>query len=78
MADPLFTRDDRISPTWGKLRRWLEAELAERRAHNDKRRDAEETAFTRGDIDRIKAILRLGEEPDKKTQDRLSSLEGDE
>ena len=59
MAESLFTSEDRRSATWIKLRKYLEAELADRRIHNDKRRDAEETAFTRGDIFRIKALLEL-------------------
>lgn len=65
MADPVFTHDDRVSPTWGKLRRWLEAELADKREHNDKNRDAVATAWTRGDIERIKRILAVGKEPEK-------------
>ena len=63
MTAELLTHDDRISPAWGKVRKHLESELDRLRRYNDRRHDIEETAWTRGQIEQIKAVLALGQEP---------------
>lgn len=62
---PLLTYDDRHSPGVAKLRKYLEAELEALRRHNDKARSEADTAWTRGEIARVKAILAHCEEPKK-------------
>ncbi len=53
------------SSTWRKVVAYLEIELASRRAYNDGRSlGAEETAFVRGDIDRMKRLLNTGKAPE--------------
>lgn len=61
----LLTYDDRHSPGVVKLRKHLEAELESLRRYNDKDRPDTETAWTRGEIARVKAVLALCEEPKK-------------
>lgn len=61
----LLTSDDRHSPGVAKLRKHLEAELDALRRHNDKARSEADTAWTRGEIACVKAILALCEEPKK-------------
>ncbi len=63
MAAPLLNYDDRHSPGVVKLRKHLESELAALRRHNDKARPESDTAWTRGEIARVKATLALCEEP---------------
>lgn len=55
--------DERNSVCWRALKKHLEAELDQLRKHNDKDRDAIQTAWTRGEIAHIKAMLKLGEDP---------------
>ena len=60
MADPVLTKNDCQSSVWLKLREHLEAELAERRAYNDGLTLTDtETAGVRGDIKRLKRLLKL-------------------
>ena len=60
-AAPIFLPQDLESTAWLKLKAHLESELVDRRAYNDGRSlDAVETAFVRGDIDRLKRILKIG------------------
>lgn len=61
----LLTYDDRHSPGVVKIRKYLEAELESLHRHNDKDRPDTATAWTRGEIDRVKKILALCEEPKK-------------
>lgn len=65
MATSMLTYDDRHSPGIVKLRKHLEAELDALRRHNDKPRPEAETAWTRGEIASVKAILAMCEEPKK-------------
>lgn len=61
----LLTYDDRRSPSVVKLRKHLEVELETLRRHNDKARSEADTAWTRGEIARVKSILVLFEETKK-------------
>ena len=66
MADPIFDRQDLISPVWIRLREHLEQRLTERRGYNDGETLSEkETAVIRGEIKEIKRLLRFGN-PDAK------------
>lgn len=65
----ILTHDDRHSPAWGKLRRFLEAELESLRRHNDKARPEADTAWTRGEIAMAKKILALGVDQKKPTKE---------
>lgn len=54
------------SETWVKVKAELESQLIERREYNDGKTLSEvETAFIRGQIDHIKRMLKMGEEPRK-------------
>lgn len=53
---------DVASPTWAKLERHLRARLADLRARNDNPQTADETAFLRGRIAEVKALLHTAEE----------------
>ena len=60
MAEPVLTKNDCQSSVWLKLKKHLEAELADRRAYNDGISLTEtETASVRGDIKRLKRLLKL-------------------
>lgn len=66
MAEPVFDRQDLVSPIWIRLREHLKEQLAERREYNDGLTlNDVETAVVRGEIKEIKRILRLGD-PDAK------------
>lgn len=55
---------DLESAVWLKLKEYLVAELADRRAYNDGHSlNEKETARVRGDIERIKKLLALGDKP---------------
>ena len=68
MAATVFDRQDLISPIWIRLREYLELELAVLRERNDGQSLTDvETATIRGEIKRIKTLLRLGNpEPEKR------------
>ena len=58
--EPVLTKNDCQSAVWLKLREYLEAELAERRAYNDGLTLTDtETAAVRGDIKRLRRLLKL-------------------
>ena len=60
MNEPLLLPHELESSVWKKLKAYLEAELAERREYNDsKALDATQTAYVRGDIDRLKKLLKI-------------------
>lgn len=60
LMEPVLTKNDLQSAVWLKLRDHLEAELAERRAYNDGLSLTDiETASIRGEIKRIKRLLRV-------------------
>lgn len=57
-----LSEHERTSALWLRLRLHLEAELAAARVENDAMgKGAEQTAFLRGRIDQLKALLRLNE-----------------
>lgn len=62
---PLLTHDDRHSPGVVKIRKHLETELEALRRRNDKLRPEADTAWTRGEIAAVKALLVHLEEPKK-------------
>lgn len=63
MADPILSKSDLQSAVWLKVKEHLEAELAERREYNDGLSLTEvETAAIRGEIKRLKRLLKLGAE----------------
>lgn len=53
---------ERGSPLWLKLKAYLDQRLQNARERNDGPLDADQTARTRGEIDALKALLRLGRE----------------
>lgn len=58
---PVLDDHELQSGVWKKLQAYLEDELAERRAYNDSSSLNEvETAVVRGEINRLKKLLRLG------------------
>lgn len=61
----LLTHDDRHSPGVAKIRKHLEAELQSLRVYNDKSRPEAVTEHTRGEIERVKKLLALCDEPKK-------------
>lgn len=62
VADPILQGHELESAAWKKLKAHLEAELAERRTYNDGETLTErETAIVRGDIKRLKKLLKIGE-----------------
>lgn len=60
---------ERASPLWGRLRVYLEDELAAQRRKNDAALNTVDTATVRGNIARIKNLLALGDlPPDQATE----------
>ena len=58
---PVLVPHELQSELWLKLKQYFESELAERRSYNDgKSLDPIETAFIRGDIDRLKKLIAIG------------------
>lgn len=61
---------DKISPTWNKLKAYLEQELATARVKNDDQKlDEIQTAHTRGRIQTLKNLLALENAPPVMTTD---------
>lgn len=61
MSTPLLSPHEAESSTWKKIKAHLESELRDRRDWNDsKSLDATETAFVRGEIARLKKLLKMG------------------
>ena len=61
---PVLDAIERNSPTWLKIKEYLEAELAKLRRSNDSQDLSEtQTASLRGEIARIKVTLTLGDTP---------------
>lgn len=60
---PRFALDpsDRISPTWGKLSRYLNARLEQHRLQLEGDKTDTQTAKLRGQIAEVRALLRLAE-----------------
>lgn len=53
--------EDFKSPTWRRYTKFLEMRLGELREQNDRHKDSEQTAATRGSIAEVKRMLALGE-----------------
>jgi len=61
--EPVLLPHELESSAWKKIKAHLEVELAERRAYNDGETLGErETAIVRGEIKRIKKMLRIVKE----------------
>ncbi len=58
--DPVLTREDRASPTWVKLQRYLQGRLQKLREKNDQRLPEDKTAQVRGAISEVKFLLSQG------------------
>lgn len=63
MSDFRVNDAERTSPLWQAMRRHYEARLAHLRQQNDTRKSPEDTAWVRGQIEEVKALLRLDEPP---------------
>lgn len=67
MAEPILQGHELESSAWLKIKEHLESELAERRAYNDGESLTDvQTASVRGEIKRIKRLLRIGEPREQK------------
>jgi len=53
---------EEASPTWQRLKRYLEARLQRVREQNDSLLPADQTALLRGEIKALKGVLALGRE----------------
>ena len=67
MAESVLLPHDLESSVWKKIKSHLEAELASLREYNDgESLDAVKTAAIRGEIKRIKRVLKLGAPNEKR------------
>lgn len=57
-----LTPGEKSHPLWAKLKAYFEEQLKIQRTRNDGNLSEHETAIIRGDIKRLKALIRLGDD----------------